>query len=684
MQKILLFVLTAALTALIPGRVMSQANSVELQDGNGSFISSHSSIEEAYNAIPGSISQAYIIEILASYDGSSELLPIDLTLRTGSSSTNTITIRPDAGNTGEIITGNNSAGIIKIDNADYIIIDGRPGGTGTDADLEIRNNATSGTNANTIEMLNGSTNNIVRYCKLYNATQNSAGPRTVEFSVSAANPEGNSDNLLENCLVSGGRSGVGSDGTTTNPNRNNVVRNCTISNFGFAGVWILNGSKSMLVEGCSISTPGVNVTNPSGISIQTSLDSLDITVRNNKIVDIGSTSTSTTLTIRGIVMTTASGTGSVLNIYNNFIALTLNNNNVANTFGIYTIGTAEGYTANIHHNTVHIGGTHTGGVAGRLVSAGIVKQSTFAGISYNQRNNICITTRSGGTAGVIHAGAAFNGIEGSIDADYNCYYATASGSFPVTWDSTGYTTTSSYIAVSGENNVRFKNVNFVSSTDLHLDGASVGDPDLSARPITWISTDIDGDTRNAGFPYKGADESTAFTLSTLNLTVNLEAYSPVQDTVTVSLRSATSPYGLIEMSKAYLSPTGTAAVSFAKAVDGVNYYVVVNHRNSVETWSKSGGEVFSSGTLSYDFTTAASQAFGNNMVLVGGEYSFYTGDPNQDGTVDASDVSLIDNDAFNFVSGYVVTDLNGDQSVDGTDLAYGDNNAFNFISVIRP
>lgn len=37
----------------------------------------------------------------------------------------------------------------------------------------------------------------------------------------------------------------------------------------------------------------------------------------------------------------------------------------------------------------------------------------------------------------------------------------------------------------------------------------------------------------------------------------------------------------------------------------------------------------------------------------------YSGDVNQDGTVDASDVSIIDNDAANFAGGYIVTDLTG-------------------------
>ena len=65
-------------------------------------------------------------------------------------------------------------------------------------------------------------------------------------------------------------------------------------------------------------------------------------------------------------------------------------------------------------------------------------------------------------------------------------------------------------------------------------------------------------------------------------------------------------------------------------------------------------------------------------------YAIYSGDVNQDRTVDATDVSLIDNDASNFVTGYVATDLTGDDFVDGTDFAIADNNAANFVSAIIP
>ncbi len=160
----------------------------------------------------------------------------------------------------------------------------------------------------------------------------------------------------------------------------------------------------------------------------------------------------------------------------------------------------------------------------------------------------------------------------------------------------------------------------------------------------------------------------------------------VQDTVTVYLRNSSPPYAIVDSAKGYLSSTGIDSLIFHNSLSGADYYIQLKHRNSVETWSKTP-QVFPSGYLTYDFSSSAEQAFGDNMKQVDNSpvrFAIYGGDVNQDGTVDATDVSTIDNDASNFVSGYVVTDLTGDDFVDGTDFAIADNNAANFVSVIRP
>lgn len=157
------------------------------------------------------------------------------------------------------------------------------------------------------------------------------------------------------------------------------------------------------------------------------------------------------------------------------------------------------------------------------------------------------------------------------------------------------------------------------------------------------------------------------------------------DTVTVYLRSNSSPYSIVDYAKAVISSASfTGSFLFEKASSGT-YYLDARHRNHLETWSVSGGTAYTAGgSNSYNFTTGAGQAYGNNMVLVGTKYCIYGGDPDGNGTVDAGDLAVIDNDAANFGSGYLITDVTGDGIVDAGDLAVTDNNAANFISRITP
>jgi hypothetical protein len=159
----------------------------------------------------------------------------------------------------------------------------------------------------------------------------------------------------------------------------------------------------------------------------------------------------------------------------------------------------------------------------------------------------------------------------------------------------------------------------------------------------------------------------------------------IRDTVMVYVRVSTpAPYTLVDSQKVVLDSLGNVTINFSNVSAG-SYYIVIKHRNSIETWSKSGGTSLAIGSLNiYDFTLSQLQAYGNNLVLKGTRYCIYSGDVNKDGVVDGTDLANIDNDASNFVSGYVVTDVNGDQVIDGSDLAIDDNNASGFVTVIKP
>ena len=72
------------------------------------------------------------------------------------------------------------------------------------------------------------------------------------------------------------------------------------------------------------------------------------------------------------------------------------------------------------------------------------------------------------------------------------------------------------------------------------------------------------------------------------------------------------------------------------------------------------------------------------MKLKGTKWTIFSGDVNQDGIVDLSDIALTDIDNLNFVSGYAVTDVNGDNIVDLSDISIVDINNLNFVSKVTP
>lgn len=139
------------------------------------------------------------------------------------------------------------------------------------------------------------------------------------------------------------------------------------------------------------------------------------------------------------------------------------------------------------------------------------------------------------------------------------------------------------------------------------------------------------------------------------------------DTLTVQLRNSLSPFNLVDESKIVVNSSGIGSGSFLNANNGTPYYLVVKHRNAVETWSALP-QTFASNTLSYDFTTDANKAYGNNLKLIGTKWCIYGGDVNQDGFVAAADLNLVFNNNVAGTIGYHVTDLNGDMITEIEDL----------------
>ena len=118
---------------------------------------------------------------------------------------------------------------------------------------------------------------------------------------------------------------------------------------------------------------------------------------------------------------------------------------------------------------------------------------------------------------------------------------------------------------------------------------------------------------------------------------------------------------------------------------------MIRHRFSVETWSAAPVS-FAGSAITYDFTTAASQAFGNNLKNVEPEsnkWSLYSGDftsisDTQDGYIDIFDNNAVFNNAQNALYGYLPEDVNGDGFVDIFDMVIVFNNMQTGAGMITP
>jgi len=248
---------------------------------------------------------------------------------------------------------------------------------------------------------------------------------------------------------------------------------------------------------------------------------------------------------------------------------------------------------------------------------------------------------------------------------------------------------------------------FTGVTQVRFNGISAGYQVVSASQIKAAvpSGSASGLIRIIRAGCDSVSSSTAFstiTTATLNVKAFIQGYFdgvgnaaallnagigtiPTEsDTLVIELRDPLSPSTIVASSTALLGTDGQAAVTMPGSLVGNNYYIALLHRNAVQTWSAT--PVTISNTTTYDFSIAATQAFGSNMTeVIPGVWALYSGDlVPQDEVVDFFDQVVLDNDVATFAAGYTVSDLTGDGLVDFFDQVILDNNIQIFVSSVHP
>jgi hypothetical protein len=169
-------------------------------------------------------------------------------------------------------------------------------------------------------------------------------------------------------------------------------------------------------------------------------------------------------------------------------------------------------------------------------------------------------------------------------------------------------------------------------------------------------------------PYSSVFNFTTKQTFFLNLKVYLEGFyngtTQMKDSMKVYLANPTTPFAFKDSTNAIVDSTGNTSLSFGNATNG-SYFIVVKHRNHLETWC-AAPQVFSTGNVTnFNFTDNITKAYGSNMKQVGSVFVLYGGDANQDGFVNATDYPIFKTQFG--LSGYMSADFNGDSFVDGYD-----------------
>ncbi|MBK8551759.1 MAG: hypothetical protein IPL53_12120 [Ignavibacteria bacterium] len=709
-----------AILISLNSKTFAQANSVRL---NGATL--FSNIETAYAAILPGFATPQLVEILPIYDGSLELFPISLNLIAG---TSTITIRPEAGNNGEIvasITTNNY--LFRLEGCNNVIIDGRPGGVTSVASnyLTVNNDFNTAANGNAgTALFNGADNCIYQYINATAALGTLAftGARNINIAGAAANPSNN--NIVQNCVVVGGLRGIqnfGLDAATIN--QNNIIRHNNISQTFNWGMLISNDNNTLIQHNKVHYTSAITTVATFLVGIQ--IQGNNTRVDQNEVVGM------TSLNAANYLHMSNFGSNSVFtrNKIHDNVSTAVN----VITVGIQLSGTvATQFTENEIYNLA----SSTSFVLGINVASNGAAFENLT-ITKNEIKNLFATA----TAGVY--GMSVSPRTGNtVNITYNNISLhnannSASGVFGINATfATGATPSLDYTCDVRNNAVYIGGVNlgtvggpFVNSAGIWRDNngplsvytqrdnnvineRTTGDANFQIHAGFWLDTltgtlDLDNNNYYASDPNGGlaaiwydslfentnivqyhgyaAPEEANTTFGNVNflkLTMNFEA-CPDKSPVTVELRNATSPYALVESSAGIAGGDFANVIEFGNAVEGTPYYVVVKSINMIETWSAST-VTFNSSGANYDFTSSISQAFGGNQTLSGsGIPSVYQGDVNQNGFVDLTDVTI----TYGFVQSFTTsaaTDLDCNGSTDLSDLITVFNNAKAFVSVEKP
>jgi len=587
-----------------------------------------------------------------------------------------------------------SAAALVLNGSDNVIIDGRIDGIGAQS-LSLNCTATT-LLVRGITMQNGAQNNIIRYVNITLPVTVTAinGGRCIEIAQSVAGTSGNDNITIDHCNLSGGDRTIqvfGTSGLFLNSNitiTNNKVRNSsTIAIFIGSLVSNVTCDYNEIYDDVPVYKGGASITSTSTRSINVQATG-NVSVRNNNVHDIMDNGVRTTnVGIIGILTIPIKSVAPLPNpvtnvtVQNNFISLQANNIKVTSTVGlmITSLPTGLDYNAIVYNNTSLIGGAGTLTENNYACLFDVVNQGSGTSTA-TYYNNVGINLRTG-AASSQHSGIEFVAEAGvSNTSDYNTGYSDGAAGSGTHYDFTdgmfGYNSAFSWRDAHCPDYEQHSAIHPVNYDANYLLTTNFGD--MNGKPVTGVSSDYFGNSRDPIHPYRGAVEGPA--LKVLTVTASLEKReSAPKSQMNVALYDGCT---FVDYATGYIVyGSSTEEYFFSNAVvnNTTAYRLQCLTATNEESWSS--GTVLFTPDASYNFASA-SDIYGSNGTPDG---KFYAADVNQDGVIDGSDMALVENDALAGINGCrVATDINGDEIIDASDQAFVDINSSFGYSTVTP
>ena len=588
----------------------------------------------------------------------------DLTAETGTVALNevaggfTVTIKPSGA--ARTISGSSTTGIIKINGADNVTIDGSlTGGTATgvggDAtlrNLTVQNTSTTATAGAVIAIFqgtNGALNDTVKNVNVMgqDPSQTLVGIHVGGNTVGASPTINNNNSRIENCSVQKAILGIFNNGITATPETGTVITRNDLSATGAnrlrrAGIFFFGQD-------------GIQVTENSigGITTTESADAIGIIAGNQNV-------TTTTVAAGGVVnalisrnringvvnngtigysaagIVVAGGTTGANTISNNMITGVLANSTSPDlTVGIFVTGVV-GSSTRLYYNSVAMTGDR-GTVAGQIGSYAVAITGTNPTVEL--KDNIFYNTQTSG--GGANAKSYAIGLQSTtftnFNSNYNDFYTSGAnagyfrtGGLAAT--ATDYPNLAAFRAATGSdaNSLEVDPMFVDPTSDLHLQATSpvqnVG------TPIPAVTVDFDGETRSATTPDIGADEIVGIITVPGTLQFDMASYTVNENagtaTITVTRTGGTDGAIMVD----YATVAGGTATGGTSCTAGVDYI------------NTSGTLTFADGVASQTFTVQiCDDAIFENSETVNLALTNATGGATL-GTQTTATLTIVDND----------------------------------------